>query len=327
MRLILYFFTAFLCSLSFSGLIFWVKNRFEKPVLFRWGGAAIITSFVFSVLINPEIEITRPLKFLLAALLPLLIFGLWDDWKNLSWKKQLSFQFFLAVFLLAGGFGIKVISLPWGGVWEISFWFWGALIFIGWLLALINSVNWLDGKDGLLGVLSFFGAASVFLVSLREEVNQPALAILSVLFLGSVLGFCVFNFPPAKLEAGTSGSYFAGLILTGLAFLAGTKIMTTLLILILPLLDAGRVILERFREGKSIFSRDEKKRHLHYLLAEIGWSERKIIFFYGLFWLLALWPELFLETRKVKLFWLLGEGLAISYFFIWVKRRLPRKIS
>lgn len=290
-------------------------------MLFRWGGLAVVGTFLLSVVFNPEIVLTGAIKTLLVALVGVLIFGLWDDWKNFSWKKQLAFQIFLALIFLLGGFGINQISLPWGGVWEIEFFSLGAIFFSFWIILLVNSVNWLDGKDGLLGILSFFGAVSIFLVSLRAEVNQPALAILSILFLASVLGFWVFNFPPAKLEAGTAGSYFVGVVLVGLAFLSGTKIATTLLILILPILDALRVTWERWREKKSIFSRDEKTRHLHYLLSQIGWSEKKIILAYAVFWFLALWPELFLKSREDKFFWLLGEIVAIGIFFWWVKKR------
>lgn len=320
MTWLLYLIFSFLTSLLFSGIIFWFKNKFKFSGLFRWGGLAIVSTFLFSVLLNPEIVLTSGIKFLLLSLFGVLFFGLLDDRKNFSWKTQLFFQFGLTSFLFLGGFQIEQISLPWGGVWEVPFKFLSGIFFLGWVFLIINSVNWLDGKDGLLGTLSFFGAISIFLVSLRPEVNQPALAILSLLFLGAVLGFWVFNFPPAKLEAGTSGSYFVGLIFVGLSLLAGTKIMTTLLVLILPILDAGRVIFERFREGKSIFSREEKKRHLHYLLAQIGWSEKKIIGAYSFFWLLALWPEFFLKNRQAKFGWLIGEIGIILLFFFWTKK-------
>lgn len=327
MTWLFYFIFSFLTSLFLSGIIFWFKNKFKLSGLFRWGGLAIVSTFLFSVLLNSEIVLTSGIKFLLLSLLGVLFFGLLDDQKKFSWKTQLFFQFGLAIFLFFGGFQIEQISLPWGGVWEIHSSFLVGMFFLVWVLLIINSVNWLDGKDGLLGTLSFFGAISIFLVSLRPEVNQPALAILSLLFLGAILGFWVFNFPPAKLEAGTSGSYFVGLIFVGLSLLAGTKIMTTLLVLILPILDAIRVIWERFREGESIFSRDEKKRHLHYLLTQIGWSEKKIIGVYSFFWFLALWPEFFLKNRQAKFSWLVGEIVIIWFFFFWTKKRYKKNRS
>lgn len=315
-----YFLSSFLLSLFLSGGIFWLKNKLGVPCSFRWGGLAMIVAFILSVLFNPEIVLTRAIGILLLALLGVLVFGFWDDWKNFSWRKQLTFQIFLALLFLIGGFGIGHLTFPWGAVWAVPGFLAGAF-FSFWMILLINSVNWLDGRDGLLGILSFFGAASIFLVSLRAEVNQPALAILSILFLSSVLGFWVFNFPPAKLEAGTSGSYFVGVVLVGLAFLSGTKIATTLLILILPIMDALRVVGERWQEKKSIFSREERQRHLHYLLGEIGWTEKKIILAYAVFWFLALWPELFLKSRGDKFFWLLGEVGVLILFFFWVKKR------
>ena len=322
---LVYFFKVFFISLLFSWLIFKVKNKFRKPILFRFGGLAIVSSFLVGILFNPELTVTEPVRFLLWALLAALFFGLWDDRKKFSWKIQLPFQFILALILFRGGFLIEQISLPWGGIWRVEWGILSFLLFAFWLILLINSVNWLDGKDGLLGVLSFFGAASIFLVSLRAEVNQPALAILSILFLGAVLGFWVFNFPPAKLEAGTSGSYFVGLTLAALALLSGTKIATTLLILTLPIMDALRVIGERWLSGRSIFLREEKRRHLHYLLTEIGWSEKKILAIYSLFWFLALWPELFLKSRTDKFIWLLGEVGVIIIFFVWVKSQIKRQ--
>jgi UDP-GlcNAc:undecaprenyl-phosphate GlcNAc-1-phosphate transferase len=143
---------------------------------------------------------------------------------------------------------------------------------------LINATNWLDGIDGLSGGVSIISASTILVLSLRSEVNQPPIAIICSIFIGAVLGFLIFNFNPAKIMAGTSGSMFMGFMLAVMAIFAGTKIATALLVMAIPVIDSVWVITERIRKKRSIFRPD--KAHLHFKLLDLGWSQKKICFYY-----------------------------------------------
>ena len=129
------------------------------------------------------------------------------------------------------------IANPFGGVISLNnpaiYYFFYILYF----LVFLNSLNWLDGTDGLAGGVTLASLATIFFLSFKPEVNQPAVAILCVIAGGAVLGFLVFNFNPAKILAGTSGAWFFGFILASLSIFAGAKIATVMMAVLIPILD------------------------------------------------------------------------------------------
>ncbi len=162
----------------------------------------------------------------------------------------------------------------------------------------------------------------IFFLSLKPEVNQPPVALLACAAFGAVLGFLLFNLHPARILAGTAGSFLVGFLIATLAVIAGTKIATALLVLILPVTDALFVIGARLRAGVSIFEADE--RHLHYRLRALGWGERQIVTFFIL--LTGSIGLLSLATVALGKFvtFLLVLVLVLSFLF-WVERELRRK--
>ena len=247
----------------------------------RFGGAARIISFVAALLLNNALVITTPLIGVFIALGAILIFGIIDDIKQLSWKVQLFFQVIVVLFVYLIGVRLQYITNPFGGIFLFNnylSYFIGLMVVLAWALLLINSMNWIDGVDGVSSGITFIGGITIFILSLRPEVNQPPVSIIAAALIGCTLALIFFNFHPAKILAGTSGSMFMGFILAILAIFAGAKIATTLLVMAVPIIDAFWVIGERIRSKSSIFSAD--KRHLHYRLIELGWSQRKICFFY-----------------------------------------------
>lgn len=249
----------------------------------RFGGAAIIFAFLIAILADKNLVISESLWSILIASFLILAIGLFDDFLELDWKIQLFSQIAIAVLIFILGVRVEFITNPFGGFIFLNLgkYLIPSLIFvIVWLLVLINAVNWLDGIDGLSGGITFLGALTIFFLSLKPEVNQPPVGIIAMALAGAVLGFLIFNFHPARILAGTSGSMFMGFILGVLAIFAGTKIATALLIMAIPILDLIWVIGERIRSGSSIFSPD--RRHLHYKLMELGWSQKKIALFFCL---------------------------------------------
>jgi len=245
------------------------------------GGVAIIIGFLATIFINNDLVISQNLWGIIFASVVILIFGIFDDFFELEWKTQLLFQIAVAILVFIFGIRVEYITNPLGGLIFLNlgkFLLPSLFFVIFWIVLMINSMNWVDGVDGLSGGVSFIGSLTIFFLSLKPEVNQPPVAIIAMALAGAFLGFLIFNFNPSKILAGTSGSMFMGFILASLAIFAGVKIATALLIMAVPVIDALWVIGERFRSENSIFNPDN--RHLHYKLLELGWSQRKIIIFF-----------------------------------------------
>lgn len=249
----------------------------------RLGGVAMLLAFVVAVFGLGGLEMDLPKIGLLCGLCLILIVGLWDDLCNISWKKQLLCQIFLALGLVQSGLLVDYIVSPFGGTeFRLDIWWWhgwsvlGTLFVVVWLVGFMNVVNWLDGLDGMAAGVSLIAMWVLFLLSVSDLVNQPSLAILAVGGMGSILGFLKFNFVPAKIFMGTVGSWFLGFILAVLAILSGGKMATLVLVFSVPIFDAFYVILKRIRSGQSCFQRDQN--HFYHNLLHLGWSSKKIIF-------------------------------------------------
>jgi len=293
-------------------------HHIKKGNVLRLGGVAMILAFNLTLLLDKNLIIEKGLMGVMLATGAILIFGFWDDIKELSWKKQLAFQILLAFFVALMGVRIYYFANPYGtGLISLgvvaSF-----LAVIFWIVIVMNAMNWLDGIDGLSGGVTLIGALSIFFLSLKPEVYQPPMAIISLCLAGVSLGFLAFNFYPSKIIAGTTGSMFMGFLLAVLAIFAGTKIATAILILALPLIDFLWVIQERIRNKKSIFKPDQK--HLHYKLLELGWSQKKVdICFYLVTLFIAI---IALNTRAMgKSLTLIVFSLAAVIFLVWVNKK------
>jgi UDP-GlcNAc:undecaprenyl-phosphate GlcNAc-1-phosphate transferase len=297
----------------------------DKKVL-RLGGVAMVSAFLFALVSDYHLVISPQLIIIIGGVAAIVFFGFVDDYLNLSWKVQFIFQLIIITAVVLLGVKIAYISNPFTE--EMLFFDTGILAVIGvlisivWIMAVINAMNWLDGVDGLSAGVTFFGGIIIFLLSLKPEVNQPPVGIIAIALSGAMLGFLFFNFNPAKIMAGTVGSFFMGFSLATVAIFAGAKIATTLLVLLLPILDFFWVIGERFRAGTSIFQGGDK-RHLHHKLQQLGWSELKIALlvyaFTGIIGLVALFTK---GGEKIAVI-IIIVGLMFA-FYNWVDKKINR---
>jgi len=194
------------------------------------------------------------------------------------------------------------------------------ILVIFWIVLVINAINWSDGIDGMASGITFISAVTIFVLTFRPEVNQPPIAIMCAILMGTTLGFLVFNFNPSMIIAGTAGAMFMGFSLAVMSIFSGTKVATALLVLSVPIVDFLWVIGERLRNQKSIFLPD--KNHLHYKLMELGWSQRRIVISY---WsVTAIIAAVALNTRAI------GKGVAlfvVAAIMIGVLIFVNKKIS
>lgn len=258
------------------------KRHIHQKGVFRIGGIVMTLTFNLVIFLNKDLVMTPELSGFLIASIILLVVGVWDDIKELFWKIQLFFQMAVSFFVFIVGVRIYYITNPFfGGIINLDS---GKTVLISlalvviWIVFVINAINWVDGMDGLSGGISFISVATIFFLSFRPEVNQPPVAIIASALMGTILGFLIFNFNPARILAGTSGAMFLGFSVAVLAIFSGTKIATASLVLAIPIVDLIWVIGERIKNKKSIFKAD--KNHLHHKLLEIGWSQRKIALYY-----------------------------------------------
>lgn len=317
--------TLFLCSkFDFLKSVEKIGNRGMKEKVCRIGGAAIIIGFLATLLLNNNLVISEKLWGIIIVSSLILIFGIIDDFFNLEWKTQFIFQISVAILIFIFGVRVEYITNPSGGLifLDVGKYLLPSFIFVtAWILLMINSMNWVDGVDGLSGGVTLIGVFTIFFLSLKPEINQPPVGIITMALAGSILGFLIFNFYPSRILAGTSGSMFFGFILATLAIFAGTKIATALLVMAVPIIDAFWVIGERMRSGDSIFKSDN--RHLHHKLLEIGWSPKKVAsFFYSVTFLIAI---VAVNTRAMgKAITLIIVAAIMIATLIFVNRRLAK---
>lgn len=270
-------------SLALGKFFNWTNGRVGKrhvgsSKVMRFGGSAIILSFLLSLFIDPNLVFSPELCGFVIASLLILVFGVMDDIKEIFWKFQLFFQILVSTLVFIFGVRIYFITNPLnGGILNLDSQIgviFSVLLVIFWITLVMNAMNWIDGIDGLSGGISFVATVTIFILSLKPEVNQPPIAIITAALAGSILGFLIFNFHPSRILAGTSGSMFLGFALATLAIFSGAKIATSLLVLSIPILDMLWVVFKRMHEGKSIFSPDMS--HLHHRLLSLGWPQMRI---------------------------------------------------
>ena len=201
-----------------------------------------------------------------------------------------------------------------------------------WTVGMMNTVNWIDGMDGL--ATGVVGITALFITLISFMLQQYSIAILSAIFTGAVFGFLPFNWNPAKIFMGDSGSMFLGLALAVLSIMGGAKLALALMVLGVPILDVAVVIMNRIRRGQSPVHYD--KTHLHHRLMATGLSVRQICYlFYGLafaFGLLALSFSGIHAAHFYKFLGIILVGLTMIGLIAWIdyrqrQRGLPIKLG
>jgi UDP-GlcNAc:undecaprenyl-phosphate GlcNAc-1-phosphate transferase len=227
------------------------------------------------------------------------VIGLIDDRYDLRARWQIIGQLLIALIPIAFGLRIAFISNPLGA---------GDLLFpdaialgvtIFWTLGMQNSMNFIDGLDGLSGGISLFAAVTLGVIALP---TSPLLAALSFTLAGALAGFLRFNFYPASIYMGTSGILAVAYALAVLALLGTAKVAAALLILGVPIIDALFVIVGRIAAGRSPYTPDES--HIHRRLLSYGFSHRgSVLVLYAL-------------TAALSILALLLTGSATLYAFM-----------
>lgn len=263
------------------------ERKIHRHEIAYLGGVAIFAGFLITVMLL--VPISRQLIGLLLGCLILVTVGVIDDIYDLSPGVKFGGQVLAALVALAGGIGITQVTNPFGGVIDLNwgrmnFELWGAhfhvtplanLLSVLWMVGLANTVNFLDGLDGLACGISGIAALVMFGLAVAPHVGQPAVALLAIILAGAAFGFLPYNFFPARIFMGDSGAYFLGLTLAMLSIYSGAKLATAALVLGFPIVDALWAATRRLARRTSPFRAD--RQHFHHLLLDAGMTQRQAV--------------------------------------------------
>jgi UDP-GlcNAc:undecaprenyl-phosphate/decaprenyl-phosphate GlcNAc-1-phosphate transferase len=266
------------------------------------GGLAIFLSFLVAYLAVALTIGTYDLDVMLGMLIGggmIVLVGAYDDRHNISPKLKLLGQVAAAAVVTSFGLYIDYIQLPFGDAIDVPAWL-GVIVTILWIVGVSNAVNLIDGLDGLAAGVSAIGTFTIMMLAIFTS-NWPV-ALLSAVLLGSIIGFLFFNFHPASIFMGDTGSLFLGFSLATLSVLGFKSAVTIsflvpILILGVPLSDTFLAIVRRKLNNKPISVAD--KGHLHHCLLELGFSMRKtVLIIYGVAALFGTCAMLLSQTAK-----------------------------
>lgn len=241
----------------------------------RMGGLAIYAGFVLAVLAS--MHVSREIMGLLVGGTVILIVGIIDDLKPLPARVKLLGQIVAAAVLVMFDIRIEWLTNPFGEMLYVDYL--AIPLTIIWVVSLTNTVNLIDGLDGLAAGVSTIASITILLVALQQ--NFVAVAILTAALAGSAFGFLQHNFNPAKIFMGDTGSMFLGYMLAAISILGAVKSAATIALIVpivalgLPILDTAFAIIRRYMSGRPIFKPD--KGHLHHRLLEMGLTQKQAV--------------------------------------------------
>lgn len=282
------------------------KRRVHKRPTPRIGGLAIIFGFMVAV-ISFNDDWSREIASVLIGVGILGVLGVIDDCRNLDAKLKFVVQILAAlIVVLYGDIRISVISNP-NVFSEAPFvllpqWL-SITVTVLWIVFITNAVNFIDGLDGLAAGVS--AIMSMSLVFIAITYHEYGIALMGLALMGSCFGFLPFNFNPAKIFMGDTGSMFLGYMLSVLSVqgmfksYAVISFAVPIIMLGLPLFDAMFAMLRRILTGKNPMSAD--RGHLHHRLYDMGFTQKQTVFIlYAISGVLGITSILLAEQRFLR---------------------------
>lgn len=301
----------------------------HTKVIPRAGGLPIFLGITLSMLFFTGMS---PVNLgIILALGILLIVGLLDD-ALIEFKPtvRLFLQFLPAIIVVLSGIGIDYITNPLGGILQLDalqFNLFGlfelnvlADVFaVFWIVWMMNMVNWSKGVDGQMPSITLVAFLTIGSVSLnflnQGDQSQLLPTLLSFICAGASLGFLIFNWYPAKIFPGFSGSTILGFMIAVLSIFSSAKLAIALLVLLVPAIDFFYTFFRRILEKRSPLKGDQK--HLHHLLLERGLSHSQISLLYALSCAILGLLAANLESQG-KIFTIILAGVVIFGAILWL---------
>lgn len=232
-----------------------------------------------------QVDITELIGLAIAGLF-LLAIGVLDDWKGIRGRHKLIGQIIAATILIMFGYQFEVVQFA---GFRIEFGVFAGILIYLWVLAAVNSVNLLDGADGIASTIGIIMSGALGVMMLCQGKGIDCVIMFSI--TGALIAFLTFNFPPAKVYLGDAGSMLIGFLLAAMAIRSTFKqsslfaFMAPVALLAIPFIDTGAAIIRRRLTGRSLFSVD--RGHLHHALLEKGYSPVASLTWVALFCLIT----------------------------------------
>lgn len=262
------------------------RRMHDKP-LARLGGLAIFIGFIVSVLYiiivdyidTGTMALDSRFQCLLVGSFIIISIGIIDDARPLRPWIKLVFQIIAAFIVVLSGTRIEEITNPFSPIGMTFLGFLSVPLTVIWIVGITNAINFIDGLDGLAAGVSSIALLSLLFISIFEQ--QFGVVYIIAALAGATLGFLPFNFNPAKIFMGDTGSNFLGFMLASVSVMGLMKSYATiaiavpLLVLALPIFDTAFAILRRLFYGKPIMQAD--RGHLHHKLIDMGFSQKQTV--------------------------------------------------
>ena len=260
-------------------------RKSHKRVITCLGGVAIYAGFVISLvcasfvfLRNLDSSFFRNVVGLLSGATVILFLGLVDDTHGTTALVKVGLQV-VAALVTSAIFGIKITYLILPVLGKIDFGVLSIPLTLIWVVGLTNALNWVDGLDGLAAGITSIACVSLLIIGWRG--GELVSVIIIVALLGSTLGFLKYNFYPAKVFMGDTGSNFLGFVLANVAIMGSLKsaaalsLMIPILIMGVPIFDSLFSVWRRICLNKSPITPDRD--HFHYRLVKLGLTHRQAV--------------------------------------------------
>lgn len=301
------------------------ERHLHSSPLPRLGGAAIFASFVCSMGLaaiwatrHPQMHSPHFLRTMVNILIPaalVFLLGVYDDLHGVGPYAKFSVQGIAATMLYAGGLRIVNIPVIFGDRTLPGYV--GLTFTILWVLAITNAFNLIDGLDGLAAGSALFSTLVAFVVAVLN--GPPLVEVMTIALAGAIIGFLRYNFNPATIFLGDSGSLLIGFLLSALALYGAQKAPTIVAIAIpivsfgLPILETALSIIRRLISGRPVFTADRE--HIHHKLLQHGMTHRQVvILLYGVSAVFAMLSLFLLWPTGSSL----GLVLAVLGIGIWI---------
>jgi UDP-GlcNAc:undecaprenyl-phosphate GlcNAc-1-phosphate transferase len=298
------------------------------------GGVAVYCAFAASTLLF--LPLGGPVRGVLFGGLAAVTVGVLDERVGLPPLLHLAGQVGAAAIAVVCGVGVlKTLSIPTASLtapgWHLPVAL-GAVITLVWIVGMMNTVNFLDGLDGL--ATGVGALAAVLLAAWAAEKSHlyiPSMThhedlILPLALAGTLVGFLPYNWHRAKIFLGDSGAMFLGLALATLSIVGPAKLATALLVLLIPVLDVAWAIVRRQFRGRSFLSGD--KEHVYHRMMQLGLSHTTtVLLLYLLVVAFAVLDLVLYKTGKVIAFILLAIATGSTFVLLEIRASRGDKVG
>lgn len=253
------------------------RRKIHDTFMPRLGGLAVFIGFAAAMIVLAMKE-PKTLGLLLGGFM-ILILGIVDDIRGVSPRTKLLWQTITALAVVYLNLKLDMFSNPLNGLMQLGYLSIPLTVF--WIISVTNAVNLIDGLDGLASGVSAIALLTFAFIAYRSD--QYLVALVSVILVGAILGFIRYNFFPAKIFLGDSGSLFLGFmiaVLSAYGILKGATfyaLIIPVIVLGVPIIDTCYAIVRRFYEKQPIFQPDKK--HIHHRLLKLGYSQKQAVLF------------------------------------------------